>query len=290
MGFGRGKHLTFRLLHNHRTSWLVGGRLDWSPRKLSAPDGLISGPPRLKQTRHCHCLYDIRDPSAFVQGTINAFTAATARRPWPIVLSAEEREELHQEGLAILYRLSGTFETRREGYEQDGRFSGHAAMFLPRKLGDAWHRMHPDSHQQVHDPESGKRVWARPPDSFARGVTAEDPDRHQDHGLSKTRPATTSASACTGRSSPVPAASSCTRCMWPPWCIGSCSPARSLSSWGWLRRPYRVHACDREGEVNRGRCSRSSVRSRPASRPRLEADAEIAARVGRAVVAGVDGW
>jgi hypothetical protein len=131
-----------------------------------------------RQTTHCSCLHDVRDPSAFVQGTINAFTAPNAKRG-PIVLSSDERDELHQEGLAILYRLASIFEPHREGYDQAGRFSGFAAAMLPRKLGDAWHRMHPE-HRHVTDQETGKRHWEYTERAVSlEALTAEDPDRHQ---------------------------------------------------------------------------------------------------------------
>jgi len=107
--------------------------------------------------RTCECLHDVRDPSAFVHATINDFTRARATRG-RITLSAEEHSELHAEGMAILHKLARDYIAQMDGYEHPGRFSGYAAMFLPRKLGDAWHRMH-EEQQLVTDHETGRRNW-----------------------------------------------------------------------------------------------------------------------------------
>lgn len=93
-------------------------------------------------------VHDIDDAEGFV--------AATIRRSG-IQLSEDEREELLAEGIRILFELSQRFEPRRGNHAQDGRFSGFAAQFLPRKLGDAWHRWNPD-HRYVTG-EDGKRTW-----------------------------------------------------------------------------------------------------------------------------------
>lgn len=72
-----------------------------------------------------------------------------------------EREELLAEGLVILLELAQRYRPlpARPGIDsQPGRFSGYASMFLPRRLGDAWHRWHPE-HRYVTDPDSGRRHW-----------------------------------------------------------------------------------------------------------------------------------
>jgi hypothetical protein len=121
-------------------------------------------------------LYDVGDVHAFVQATIERFIRPTATRG-RIVLASDEREELASEGIAIMYRLAADYKPRLEGYDHDGRFSGYAAMFLPRKLGDAWHRMH-EEHQLVTEPD-GKRRWHyRERAVSLEAMTAEDPDRH----------------------------------------------------------------------------------------------------------------
>jgi hypothetical protein len=93
-------------------------------------------------------LHDIDDIEAFVGSTISRSG---------IQLGADEHDELLAEGIAILYQLAERFEPRRGSHQQDGRFSGFAAQFLSRKLGDAWHRLNPD-HRYVTG-EDGKRTW-----------------------------------------------------------------------------------------------------------------------------------
>jgi hypothetical protein len=95
---------------------------------------------------------DVANVEAFVQKTIDRSG---------IVYSAAEREELLAEGLTILYELAERYKPMpaRPGIDkQAGRFSGYAAMFLPRRLGDFWHKSHPN-HRYVTDPETGKRGW-----------------------------------------------------------------------------------------------------------------------------------
>jgi hypothetical protein len=119
---------------------------------------------------------DVRDPSAFVHATIIRWQRPTSTRG-AIVLSDDEYEELHAEGMAIMCRLARDYKPHMAGYEHAGRFSGYAAMYLPRKLGDAWHRMH-EEHQLVTQPD-GSRAWDyRDKPVSIEAMTAEDPDRH----------------------------------------------------------------------------------------------------------------
>lgn len=94
-------------------------------------------------------LHDIDDVEGFVCATIERSR---------IQPTEQEKEELIQDGLCILYALAEKFEPHREGYAQAGRFSGFAAQFLPRRLGDAWHSRHPE-HVRVVNPDTGKREW-----------------------------------------------------------------------------------------------------------------------------------
>ena len=120
-------------------------------------------------------LFDVDDVEAFVQATLNRFCQANSRRGH-IVLAPDERDELVLEGLAIMQRLANQFEPHREGYAQAGRFSGYAAQMLPRKLGDAWHALHPE-HQLVTQPD-GKRRWQyERPSVSLDAITSEDGDR-----------------------------------------------------------------------------------------------------------------
>lgn len=104
----------------------------------------------MPQLRAVVALADIADVEGFVNATLNASG---------IDFQPDERDELVAEGLAILYQLHKRFEPHRAGYDGPGCFSGFAAMYLPRKLGDAWHRARPE-HRYVTDPVTGKRRWA----------------------------------------------------------------------------------------------------------------------------------
>jgi len=93
-------------------------------------------------------LHDIEDVERFVANSLHR-SGLPFRR--------QEQEELISEGLCILYELAEKFEPQREGYAQAGRFSGYAAQFLPRRLGDAWHKRHPEHRRIAGD--DGKRRW-----------------------------------------------------------------------------------------------------------------------------------
>lgn len=95
-------------------------------------------------------LHDIVDVEAFVGATME-------RSGLCAFLARDEHDELLAEGITILYMLAKIFEPQRAGYAQAGRFSGYAAQFLPRRLGDAWHKSHPE-HVRVVDGD-GKRHW-----------------------------------------------------------------------------------------------------------------------------------
>lgn len=113
-------------------------------------------------------LFDILDIEAFVQATINR----SRRRHEPA-----EREELVAEGLRISYEQAARFDPHRAGYEQAGRFSGFLAKYLPLKLEDAYHRLHPE-HQLRSDPETGRRSYFYGERAASLdAMTAEDPDR-----------------------------------------------------------------------------------------------------------------
>jgi hypothetical protein len=93
-------------------------------------------------------LHDIEDVERFVANSLH-------RSGLPF--KPQEQEELISEGICILYELAERYEPKRVGYAQAGRFSGYAAQFLPRRLGDAWHKRHPE-HRRIAG-EDGKRRW-----------------------------------------------------------------------------------------------------------------------------------
>ena len=103
-------------------------------------------------------LHDIENCEAFVRDTLRRST---------LPFGDDEYEEMVAEGLLILCELSKRYRPRLDGYDTDGCFSGYAARYLPRRLGDAWHRRHPE-HRRVTDPTTGRRRWHydRPPTSL----------------------------------------------------------------------------------------------------------------------------
>lgn len=80
---------------------------------------------------------------------VEGFVAACMARSG-IRFADDEREELLAEGLAIMARLACDFEPHRPGYATSGRFSGYAAAMLPRRLYDAWKRLHPEHLERRH--------------------------------------------------------------------------------------------------------------------------------------------
>lgn len=112
-------------------------------------------------------ILDIRDAEGFVQATINR-----AR----LVLQPDEREELVATGLEILVDLAGKYRPHIDGHAQEGRFSGYAAMYLPRKLGDAWHRMHPE-HLLVTQADGSRKWTYREKAVSLEAMMGDDPDR-----------------------------------------------------------------------------------------------------------------
>jgi hypothetical protein len=104
--------------------------------------GLIGQPIRLM---------DVENLEAFVQRTIDRSQ---------IDYSPQEREELLAEGLTIAYELAGKYKPlpMRPGIDEEaGRFSGYLAMFLPRRLGDFWHKSHAEHRYVTH--ADGSRGW-----------------------------------------------------------------------------------------------------------------------------------
>lgn len=156
--------------------------------RLEAPRIRLAPCPTCRMLRaRCRCLHDIRDPHAFVHATI---------RRARLVLTQDELDELAAAGMAILYQLAARYKPHIAGHDREGRFSGYAAMYLPRKLGDAWHAMHPEHHHATgcvckdgHKGENEKCEECGGQDGVRRWIyrekavsldalTADDPDRH----------------------------------------------------------------------------------------------------------------
>jgi hypothetical protein len=107
-------------------------------------------------------LHDIADVRRFVCATLNASR---------IRFDEDEFEDLVGEGIAILYQLAETYKPHLPGYEQEGRFSGYAACYLPRRLGDVWHTMHPEHIYRTR--EDGSREYEYVPKAISLDAAFE---------------------------------------------------------------------------------------------------------------------
>jgi hypothetical protein len=96
------------------------------------------------------CLHDIKDAESFV--------AANIARSKVILRDRHEREELLAEGLAILWGLAERYKPHMAGYAKGGSFAGYAAAYLPGRMRDAYHALHPE-HVACRDAD-GKRTYA----------------------------------------------------------------------------------------------------------------------------------
>lgn len=97
---------------------------------------------------------------------VENFVGKTLRRS-RIRFASDEFDELLCEGIAIMYQLNSKWDGR-------GRFSGYAAAYLPKRLGAAWHRLHPE-HVEVTDHEGRRRFeYLEPPTSYEGHLEARD--------------------------------------------------------------------------------------------------------------------
>lgn len=111
--------------------------------------------------------HDIEDPVAFISATLNK----AIRGGLP--LTGDEFDELVLEGLLILTKMATAWHSGHQ-HSRKGEFSGYVAMFLPKRLGDAWHRMHPN-HRYITNPETGRRAWHYDPPAVSYDALASDP-------------------------------------------------------------------------------------------------------------------
>jgi hypothetical protein len=110
-------------------------------------------------------IHDVDDATAFVNASI---TRSRAR------LTVEQREDLVQEGLRLLWALSLAYEPGKNGRDPaTSKFSGYAAKYLPGKLSDARHRLEGHRHAMV----DGVRQWQYDqPTVSLEGMREENPD------------------------------------------------------------------------------------------------------------------
>jgi hypothetical protein len=95
-------------------------------------------------------LRDIQDVEGFV---INCIKRSGA----PV--QPHEYEDLVAEGLCILYAMERKYIPKMTGYTKEGRFSGYAIKWMPRKMKEAWHKMHEECTLQTM-PDKTRR-WVR---------------------------------------------------------------------------------------------------------------------------------
>jgi hypothetical protein len=99
-------------------------------------------------------LYNIEDCEAFVRHCM---------KKGRVILDGDAYDELLAEGLVLLYEMAGKYQPHRDpswhgaSTERTKGFYGYALFLLPRKLGDAWHRMNP--HHVQRTVEGGRRVY-----------------------------------------------------------------------------------------------------------------------------------
>jgi hypothetical protein len=138
---------------------------------------MLPAPVSLHDPRSCSCRRGrpapacVHDLEGFVRATLTASELEFGR---------DELEDLVAEGVALAFELAGRYDPHRNGYEQPGRLSGYLAAFLPKRLGDAWHRLHAE-HRYVTDPATGKRSWHYdlPPASLDALIEESDRDAEQ---------------------------------------------------------------------------------------------------------------
>jgi hypothetical protein len=111
-------------------------------------------------------LHDIESVQGFVRATVHSWRTGSDVR-----LAPGEYAELVCEGIVALYELAARYEHHRPGYEHPGSFAGFAAQLLPRRLTNAWHRMHPEHHRATRP--DGTREWRYAPPTLSLDDLAE---------------------------------------------------------------------------------------------------------------------
>lgn len=115
-------------------------------------------------------LHDIDDAEAFVRANI---------RKSGVMLTPDEREELVAEGLVILCDMATKFIKRMDGYDRDGSFAGYASRFLPKRMKEAYHSLHPE-HVQRTDKDGKKYIEYRDKPWSLDTVRIYDEDSDED--------------------------------------------------------------------------------------------------------------
>lgn len=135
-------------------------------------------------------IHDIADAEGFVIATINTKLKA---------ITMDDREELVSEGLVILFDLARRYDPAKDRPStKPGHvcktarcckpsFAGYASYLLPRKLLDAWHRMHPEHVLRTQPDGSRKYEYLPKPASlegssddsyYEEGINGGEPSRY----------------------------------------------------------------------------------------------------------------
>lgn len=117
-------------------------------------------------------LRDIVDVEAFVIMCIKR-SGAPVRPP--------EYEDLVAEGIVILYAMEQKYIPKMDGYEKEGRFSGYAVKWMPRKMKEAWRRSREDVQSTTVDGKRRLRFYAHAV-SYDALTATEDNEGHYDEG------------------------------------------------------------------------------------------------------------
>lgn len=95
-------------------------------------------------------IYDVED----IEGFVNEMVLIAKIR----CDGQAERDEIVCEGIVLLLNMAKNFKPQMEGYDKPGRFSGYCAAFLPRKISNAWYKMHPEHVQEQVELGDGRKV------------------------------------------------------------------------------------------------------------------------------------
>lgn len=97
--------------------------------------------------RQCS-IYDVDDIEAFVRMCIKRSGVKPLVHEW---------EDLVAEGVCLLWAMSNSYKPKLDGYEQEGRFSGYAIKYMPRKIRESYNR---NTEHALHRTQpDGTRKW-----------------------------------------------------------------------------------------------------------------------------------
>lgn len=116
-------------------------------------------------------LKDVDDVEAFVITCVKRSGCNAPSDRW---------EELIAEGILLLYVMAENYQDQMPGYEVAGRFSGYAIKWLPRQIGQYWHKSQ-ENHLYVKDPETKRRGWTYRQGPVSWEALMSDDREHSSH-------------------------------------------------------------------------------------------------------------